>query len=106
MLRYGTTNLFEFYSMSIPLFSPSLRLLVSWQLSQPFMNSYLWPGIPYSNALLATHPFSPVAQDRRSLEYWLSFSDMYQFPHIEYFDSFKELMVGSHVLPPALAVLV
>jgi hypothetical protein len=31
---------------------------------------------------------------------------MYQFPHIEYFDSFKELMVGSHVLPPALAVLV
>jgi hypothetical protein len=89
---YGTTNLFEFYSMSIPIFSPSLHLLVQWQLTKPFMNSYLWPTIPH-NPTYATHPFSPVEQTRQALEYWLSFSDMYQFPHIEYFNSFDDLMV-------------
>merc|ERR1712196_571177 len=80
---------------------PSLRLLVSWQKAKPFMNSYLWPDVPHLPSDQWSHVYSPVDQSREALEYWLGFSDQYQFPHIQYFDDFEglfELMASVDLL--------
>ena len=46
------------------------------------------------NALKSIHPYSPnidMLEDAEAESYWLQFADFYEWPHIQYFDSYDNL---------------
>ena len=46
------------------------------------------------NALKSIHPYSPnvdMLKDAEAESYWLQFADFYEWPHIQYFDSYSHL---------------
>ena len=95
-----TYKLTEFYTMGIPLFIPSMKYF---QTVKPFgtdrtILSYIFCGgrgplkddqmIPHLSSI---HPYSPNVMDKESEFYWLQLADFVQWPHITYFDDFKDL---------------
>ena len=94
-------SLFEYYAMNIPLFVPSLDLLIKWQLEHRIMDELSWncvfgncdspsniPGCGYSD-----HPYDPNdVTNPESLRHWLKFADFYQWPGIVYFDDWGDLL--------------
>ena len=95
-----TYKLTEFYTMGIPLFIPSMKYF---QTIKPFgpdrtILSGIFCGgrgtlrdkqmIPHPSSI---HPYSPNAMDKESEFYWLQLADFVQWPHITYFDDFKDL---------------
>ena len=49
---------------------------------------------PLLNATKSIHPYSPnvdIMDDVEAENYWLQFSDFYDWPHIQYFDNYKHL---------------
>jgi len=86
---------FEMYRMNIPLFAPSLPLLVSWE--QRF--SVMAERIYWSSAPRPTTPFpnsttlNPnTRKSHRAMRHWLALSDIYTFPHVILFDSAEHLV--------------
>ena len=95
-----TYKLTELYTLGIPLFIPSMKY---YQTIKPFgpdrtVLSFIWckdrgslndsQMLPYSSSI---HSYSPNAMDEESEFYWLQFADFVQWPHITYFDDFKDL---------------
>ena len=94
-------KLTEFYSLAIPLFMPSMKFYRTFRsfgsdrssLSKFYCNK---PELdedmkPHPSSL---HPYSPNVEGSKDWEaeyYWLQFSDFYTWPHITYFDDFKDL---------------
>mmetsp|Transcript_266 Transcript_266/g.747 ORF Transcript_266/g.747 Transcript_266/m.747 type:complete len:165 (-) Transcript_266:51-545(-) len=81
--------------MNIPLFAPSLPLLVSWE--QRF--SVMAERIYWSSAPRPTTPFpnsttlNPnTRKSHRAMRHWLALSDIYTFPHVILFDSAEHLV--------------
>jgi hypothetical protein len=106
--QVSITSIIEYYRMNIPLYAPSLELLVRWQLDQNLVGERSWAGakakwaghsIPPSFSIIehhsnATRPdadpnneFDPVG-----IAHWLQFSDFYQWPHVKTFDSWEDLV--------------
>ena len=92
----------EYYRMGIPLFAPSLDLLVSWQTDHLIMNEISWScvyGACGNSSCIQPHSSSPHDSqydpnnltDVSSMRYWLNYSDFYQWPGVTYFDSWKDL---------------
>ena len=94
----------ELYTMGIPLFFPSMKYLQNIKpigddrtilakyycahTGRKFKDSDM---LPHPNS---THPYSPNLQenvDKESEYYWLQMADYFQWPHITYFDDFKDL---------------
>ena len=49
---------------------------------------------PDSNDLKSIHPYSPnldMSEDAEAESYWLQLADFYEWPHINYFDSYDDL---------------
>lgn len=88
----------EFYSMGIPLFFPSMKYLHTYHSLGPDrpITSAFWCGeklldnqmVPHPSSI---HPYSPNAQDSESEHYWIQMADFFEWPHITYFDDFKDL---------------
>ena len=90
-------SVFEQYRMGLPLFFPSIQLLVHWQIKYRVVDEINWNNsprnqTPINGTLMSTRPDPNKQFDKQSLEYWLNFADFYQFPHIQYFDSFDVLV--------------
>ena len=94
-------KLTEFYSLSIPLFMPSMKFYQTYHEFGPDRSSLSKhyckkPELddqmkPHPSSL---HPYSPNVEGSKDWEaeyYWLQFSDFYFWPHITYYDSFKDL---------------
>lgn len=92
----------EYYRMGIPLFAPSLDLLVSWQTDHLVMDEISWNcirGECGSSSSIEPHPSSPHSAlydpnnltDTASMRYWLQFSDFYQWPAVVHFESWDDL---------------
>ncbi|CAH1799032.1 unnamed protein product [Owenia fusiformis] len=97
--QVSVMSLFEQYRMNIPLFYPSLDLLASWQLTDNVLNERTWSSvfgsIPDKSVIPGVLDNVPDPNNDKNLEaikYWLKFSDFYQWPHIVYFDSYKNLI--------------
>ena len=100
-----TYKLTEFYTMGIPLFIPSLKYFRTIKsfgpdrtvLGKIFCDFYKRRprGTLKDNQMIphpsSIHPYSPNAVDNESEIYWLQLSDFIQWPHITYFDDFKDL---------------
>ena len=103
-LAYATMTykLSELYTMGIPLFLPSMkyyRNIKPFGPDRTILAKEQWCGlakgtlkdsemIPHPNSI---HPYSPNAVDEESEFYWLQLADFMQWPHITYFDDFKDL---------------
>ena len=94
----------ELYSLGIPLFFPSMKYL---QTIKPigsdrtilahYYCAHTQFGLKDSDMLPhpnSIHPYSPNLQenvDKEAEYYWLQLADFSQWPHVTYFDDFKDL---------------
>ena len=95
VMSYGLT---ELYALNVPLFAPTLELSAR-------LRSHLFydrrhnkpPGCRESAETQppkhpdAPHPFSPEDDSVEARRHWLQFADVFQWPHVTYFESFDEL---------------
>lgn len=95
-------SIMEYYRMGIPLFAPSLKLLVRWQLDHLVMNELSWNCVHKKceqPSAISPHRQSPHGNtdpnrilNETDLEHWLLFADFYQWPAITYFDDWSDLL--------------
>ena len=89
--QVSTMGVFAFYRLNIPIFAPSLKLLLEWQRDHDIMweRIYGWPEP------LVTPPVgvpSPNSESPEAVRYWLGLCDWYHWPHVVLFDSWDDLM--------------
>ncbi|KAH3724988.1 hypothetical protein DPMN_050816 [Dreissena polymorpha] len=95
-------KLTEFYSLNIPLFVPSAKYFKT---NGNFGSDRTSTTAPYCDNdpdlwwKMPSHPSSPhsynpnaeYAEDPEAEMFWLQFSDIYDWPHIQYFDDGSDL---------------
>ena len=109
VMSYMTT---EMYALTIPMFVPSPKFFMSF--ADPTKQQYglgydrtstSYPYCqgdpkleekmrPLPNSTNSIHVYSPnidCSEDVESEQYWLQFSDFYDWPHIQHFDSYDHL---------------
>jgi adenosine 3'-phospho 5'-phosphosulfate transporter B3 len=94
-------SVMEYYRMGIPIFAPSVELLTTWQTSSLLLNELSWSclnGNCDGPSLIAPHPDTPHPStdpsnltDVRNMRHWLKFCDFYDWPAVQYFDSWEDL---------------
>ena len=94
-------SIFEYYRMAIPMFVPSPSLLAAWQVKYNLMSERTWEGVykrPKRSSAIPQHPDSHIPHDpnndfdKEAIQYWISFADFYQWPHVTQFSSWDDLM--------------
>ena len=95
-------SLFEYYAMQIPIFAPSLELLIEWQVKHLVLDELSWNCVHKKcnqSSQLRPHKasahlgFDPNDVSNSSvLRHWLQFADFYQWPEIILFDSWEDLI--------------
>ena len=94
-------SLFEYYRMNIPLFVPSHKLLSEWQVKYKVMNELTWDLVfkrtkgqsSIGQAAGTSYKYDPNDQiHAEAIEYWVKWSDFYEWPHITTFDDFGDLL--------------
>lgn len=100
--QVSVMSFFEMFRQNIPIIAPSLELLIKWQMRidiKPSILESMVYGTPNRHTDLIKnfanttdlHLSDPYdIQDLISNNYWLKFSDIYQFKHITYFESWYE----------------
>lgn len=95
-----TYKMTELYTMSIPLFFPSMKYFRNIRAFGPDRSivDRVWchvkgslndsEMVPHPSSI---HPYSPNALDKESEFYWLQLADFVEWPHITYFDDFEDL---------------
>lgn len=94
----------ELYRMGVPLFFPSMKYLRTFMgigADRSILAKYYCERtglglkdsemIPHPNSI---NPYSPNLQEHEDKEaeyYWLQYADFFQWPHLTYFDDFKDL---------------
>lgn len=90
-LRIGFARGAHTDRIGIPIFVPSLELLVRWELQRHVMSERVyWKHAP-SPLLRAATPNPNSLQDQKALDHWIKLSDPYVYPHVQYFDSAEDL---------------
>lgn len=91
--------------MNIPLFFPTKRLLLEWNVKCWAFRERTWLSWKtFDTYSLPAHPTQshiPNPNDNRnvtSVEYWLQFCDYYIWPHLIYYDSVAELAHLLHTM--------
>eukprot|EP00326_Haptolina_ericina_P010976 CAMPEP_0181218570 /NCGR_PEP_ID=MMETSP1096-20121128/27766_1 /TAXON_ID=156174 ORGANISM="Chrysochromulina ericina, Strain CCMP281" /NCGR_SAMPLE_ID=MMETSP1096 /ASSEMBLY_ACC=CAM_ASM_000453 /LENGTH=160 /DNA_ID=CAMNT_0023310799 /DNA_START=75 /DNA_END=557 /DNA_ORIENTATION=- len=77
--------------MGLPIFAPSLRLLIEWEHAQKVMTERVYWSATTSPLRQPPTP-NPNSRELPSLWHWLNLSDPYTFPHVTYFDSAADLV--------------
>ena len=94
-------SLFEYYAMNIPMFVPSLDLLIEWQFEHLILDEISWNCVLSNCAhtsMIMAHRSSKHGYDPNdvlnpsALKHWLRYADFYQWPGIIYFDSWDDLI--------------
>jgi hypothetical protein len=92
VLSYGIT---ELYALGVPLFVPTPAFLAELGVMDDMRTTdvHYCPGVaPPSQHPNSTHPHSPEDRSSAAHLYWLQFADFYQWPHIQTFGSWPELV--------------
>ena len=118
VMSYRTT---ELYAMGMPIFAPSIKFYSNYNglgaTKSNFSSTDNWLGLgwdrtmtthpycksdpkleekmrPKSDSMKSIHPYSPnvdIFEDAESENYWLQFSDFYDWPYIQHFDDYNHL---------------
>ena len=89
--QVSTMSLFELYGTGVPIFAPSLDLLVRWVSEHGIMWERKY-GTPERVSGGGGAVPSPHDDDEASLRHWLALCDFYTFPHVQLFDSWPHLL--------------
>lgn len=94
-------SVIEYYRMGLPIFAPSLQLLATWQVQRLILDELSWACISgHCNgpSLIQPHERSPHRgtdpnnlTDYDSMLHWLQFADFYNWPAVQYYDSWEDL---------------
>ena len=87
--QVSTPNMFELYRLNVPLFAPSLDLLIKWHTEHQILRERIY-GQPQPFRTSTTP--SPNSDSPASLRHWLSLCDWYKWPHVVLFESWSDLM--------------
>jgi len=94
-------SMFEQYRMNIPLFYPSLSFLVRLQQEHAVLSERTWARVyGRGQSIRSDIPAHPAIywpdpnndRDAAPLQFWLAKSDFYVKPHIQYYDSWDDLL--------------
>jgi hypothetical protein len=94
--QVSVMSFFELYRMAVPIFAPARPLLVEWTRSFNFTWERVY-GHPRRLVHDPAEPFDPTSNAEADLQYWLSFCDIYVFPHVTLFSSWRDLLVKLEV---------
>ena len=96
--QVSTMGLFEYYRMNIPIFAPSPGLLAEWQVKYKIMSELTWDlvfdktkrgkgasKIPMASNAEYLHDPNNM-HSKEAIEYWIKWSDFYEWPHITTYD--------------------
>jgi adenosine 3'-phospho 5'-phosphosulfate transporter B3 len=94
-------SVMEYYRMGIPIFAPSVELLTTWQTSSLLLNELSWSCLSRNcvgPSIIGPHPDTPHPgtdpsnlTDVRNMRHWLKFCDFFNWPAVQYFDSWDDL---------------
>merc|ERR1719150_761467 len=99
--QISVMTFFEYYRMGIPIFAPSLKLLVRWQKEMTLLGELSWNCVygkckeksRISAADNSPHKYDPNdIYNEESLMHWLPYADYYQIPNILLFDNWNDLL--------------
>ena len=96
--QVSVMSLFEQYRLNIPLFFPSVQLLTTWQVENNVMNERTWDSvfgsIPSKSKIpgVVDEPDPNNDKDRAAVQFWIKFSDFYEWPHVQYYESYEDLL--------------
>ena len=90
---YNTVEWSEFYSMNIPLFTPTVGLLMALDWRHGLMHQRIcWPENSRPRHPLADPEMPhPTHLDPKATQYWLGLSEPYDHPHVQRFRSLSDL---------------
>ncbi|ELU01816.1 hypothetical protein CAPTEDRAFT_203186 [Capitella teleta] len=102
--QVSTMSLFEHYRMNVPIFAPSVELLIEWHQKHNILREKTWNGVTNRTIVsqgshISAHdsqkhlPDPNNDTDPESLKYWIPFSDFYQWPHVIIFNTLDELII-------------
>ncbi|ELU02146.1 hypothetical protein CAPTEDRAFT_206071 [Capitella teleta] len=102
--QVSTMSLFEHYRMNVPIFAPSVELLIEWHQKHNILREKTWNGVTNQTIIspgshISAHdsqkhlPDPNNDTDVESLKYWIPFSDFYQWPHVIIFNTLDELII-------------
>ena len=98
--QVSTMNFCEHYQMNVPMFFPSVQLLVNWHLQHRVLKKLTLNAARKLHGLSTKKsPIRAVGNStdpnkewsRESLEQWLKLADFYQWPHVVYYTSVSDL---------------
>ena len=100
MLPYAVHSygVVEVFSLSIPIFTPTIDFALELQLftdknvADMCIHYCGAEFIPPPADPNSPHPFSPEDRSLEAQRYWLRFGDLYQYPYIQYFKSWVDLI--------------
>lgn len=93
----------RYYRMAIPMWAPSPDLLATWQLKYRVLSERTWDLVrkkrPTAGSPLPRAPNYDSAApdpnnelDRAAIKYWVKYADFYEWPHVQTFNSFDDLV--------------
>ena len=92
-------SFFEMYRQNIPMFTPSLSLLIKWHQKYHLLSGRIYGRPERHIDLILNNTLQqntiPDPNDDLNLTsnyYWLKYTDTYVFPHISRFDSWDHLL--------------
>ena len=100
--QVSVMSMFEQYRMNIPLFYPSLRFLTQLQMEYAPVSERTWARVYGRGQIVQSDilghaniwwPDPNNDRDAHALQYWLAKSDFYVKPHIQYYNSWADLLV-------------
>jgi len=91
--QMSTMSIIEQYRMNVPLFFPSMPLLLRWNAERRVLVKRT-ESIPLMEPHRSQRRVpSPVDDDDKdAMHYWFQFADYYRLPHVTYFDSVEHLV--------------
>jgi hypothetical protein len=81
----------ELYAIGIPLFVPTVELLVDWHMTQHLLTYITWSNVTRAVDGQPSQPFANNRKDRDALLHWFQFNQPYQMPHVQQFSSVSDL---------------
>ena len=91
----STYSIADFYISNIPLFVPSIDLLVKWKnLNDRIIQHYYrkYDAFIIKPNERSYHNYDPNSDSDEDMKYWIQFSDYYQWPFITVFNSWDDLI--------------
>ena len=96
--QVSVMSLFEQWRLNIPLFFPSVQLLTTWQVETNVMNERTWDSVFGSISSkskipgVVDEPDPNNDKDRAAVPFWIKYSDFYEWPHIQYYELYEDLL--------------